>query len=801
MKKTLSILSLLLCSTLAIAQVKIADGITNGTVASAVSGSTVTLTATPADGYYLKDINAVKTADPSAAARTRAGSIDIPVLGAYELTKTSASADRSVEATFTLTLGEGLGAYVTATFEARTEIGAGDVTLSATAFTYNGSDQKPAVTLTGLTSGTGYTVAYDGTAWTDAGSYTLTVTGIDAWKGSVAKTWTIEPKEVGLSWSNVSMAYSGSAKTPTAKVTGTVNDDEIGVTVSGAQTNIGTYTATATALTGAKAANYKLPAANTCEFTISENAIEGIEVTGYTGTYDGAAHGISVTAPEGTTVKYGTTAGTYDLTASPTYTNVGTATVYYEVSQIGSASVTGSAQVAISQKTLTVVAADQTKVYGERDPALTCTVDGLVEGESLTGALTRKAGENVGTYAITQGTLAAGDNYSVAFTAATLTISQRKLTVTANAKTITYGDAPANDGVTYSGFAGTDDESSLDGTLAYDYSYVQYGQVGNSYTITPKGLTSTNYAITFVAGTQTVEPKEVSLSWSNVMLAYTGSPRLPTVKVTGMVNGDEIGVEVDGAQTDTGDYTATATALTGAKAGNYKLPAANTCAFTISDTAIEGIEVTGYTGTYDGAAHGISVTAPEGATVKYGTAAGTYDLTASPTYTDAGTATVYYEVSQANHTAFTGSAKVVISQKTLTVTADAKSKVVGEKDPALTYSVTGLVGSDALTGALTRAEGEDVGEYAITQGTLAASDNYTITFVAGTLTIKEDTSGGANGDANGDGLVNAADLVEMVNAMNGQASDKFILKNADMDGDKVITTADIDAVRKLIMSK
>ena len=57
------------------------------------------------------------------------------------------------------------------------------------------------------------------------------------------------------------------------------------------------------------------------------------------------------------------------------------------------------------------------------------------------------------------------------------------------------------------------------------------------------------------------------------------------------------------------------------------------------------------------------------------------------------------------------------------------------------------------------------------------------------------------GDANGDWSVDAADLVEMVNAMNGEPSDWFILKNADMDGDNVITKSDIDAVRKLIMGE
>ena len=61
------------------------------------------------------------------------------------------------------------------------------------------------------------------------------------------------------------------------------------------------------------------------------------------------------------------------------------------------------------------------------------------------------------------------------------------------------------------------------------------------------------------------------------------------------------------------------------------------------------VTATGYTGTYDGAAHGITVNAPAGATVKYGTAAtALYTLDASPTYTNAGTYTVYYQVTRAN---------------------------------------------------------------------------------------------------------------------------------------------------------
>lgn len=147
----------------------------------------------------------------------------------------------------------------------------------------------------------------------------------------------------------------------------------------------------------------------------------------------------------------------------------------------------------------------------------------------------------------------------------------------------------------------------------------------------------------------------------------------------------------------------------------------------------------GYEGVYDGAAHGItvSVTVPDsGYEVKYGTAEGQYTLDGSPTYTDAGAYTVYYRVTAKGCFAGTGSATVNIARAPLTVTADAKSKVETEADPALTYTVTGLIGGDGLTGVLSRAAGELPGTYAITQGTLAASANYALTFTGAALTIR-----------------------------------------------------------------
>lgn len=50
------------------------------------------------------------------------------------------------------------------------------------------------------------------------------------------------------------------------------------------------------------------------------------------------------------------------------------------------------------------------------------------------------------------------------------------------------------------------------------------------------------------------------------------------------------------------------------------------------------------------------------------------------------------------------------------------------------------------------------------------------------------------GDANGDGLVNAADIVEVVNAINGKESANFKHSNADMNKNGIIDKTDIDMI-------
>ena len=82
---------------------------------------------------------------------------------------------------------------------------------------------------------------------------------------------------------------------------------------------------------------------------------------------------------------------------------------------------------------------------------------------------------------------------------------------------------------------------------------------------------------------------------------------------------------------------------------------------------------------------------------------------------------------------------LTVTQRALTVTADAKSRAYGDANPALTYQVggSGLVNGDTLSGALATSAttASNVGTYGIEQGTLAASGNYALNYTSTNLTV------------------------------------------------------------------
>ena len=99
--------------------------------------------------------------------------------------------------------------------------------------------------------------------------------------------------------------------------------------------------------------------------------------------------------------------------------------------------------------------------------------------------------------------------------------------------------------------------------------------------------------------------------------------------------------------------------------------------------------------------------------------------------------TVTGDAVQGNYNVTYVDGTLVIVRAPVVVTANNQSKQYGEYDPELTVTVTGLQNNDAesvIDYQVTRAAGENVGEYAITPSGDAEQGNYSVTYVPGTLT-------------------------------------------------------------------
>ena len=86
----------------------------------------------------------------------------------------------------------------------------------------------------------------------------------------MSATVTVVAKEIGLKWENLKFTYDGGSHVPTATATGLVGNDTCKVTVYGAQTEVGVYTATAVSVDNA---DYKLPGSVTVSFEIEAASV------------------------------------------------------------------------------------------------------------------------------------------------------------------------------------------------------------------------------------------------------------------------------------------------------------------------------------------------------------------------------------------------------------------------------------------------------------------------------------------------------------------------------------------------
>jgi hypothetical protein len=161
----------------------------------------------------------------------------------------------------------------------------------------------------------------------------------------------------------------------------------------------------------------------------------------------------------------------------------------------------------ITPAPLAVSANAQTKFYGDSDPPLTYKATGFQGTDSassvLTGALARVSGENVGSYAISQGNLTANANYTINFTGNNLTISPATLYVTASPATKIFGQPDPPLGYTATGFKFSDSAASvLSGMLAR---LPGETVAGSPYAISQGSLAANaNYTISFTGSILTI---------------------------------------------------------------------------------------------------------------------------------------------------------------------------------------------------------------------------------------------------------------------------------------------------------
>lgn len=593
--------------------------ITAGTV-SATGNVTVTLTVTPASGYFtrLEQIHVQKTVDGSSA-KLRGG---VPSI-ADPLDVTAVSVDGAGKGTYQFTLPDGYGAYVEATFSRG--VAATDGVYYGSLSEALGAIGTAAAEVQMLANADESTLVYQNA---NDGSITFDLNGKTVKMGEFHTMSSLTIKNGMLTCQYIDNANGGNNNTllfDNCTVTCTGTGDTYDNSLQWLAQHIVLQNGAKVTLQNGAYIGY---GDDSFTFTVADNASQMQLTNCVLGGYnpEHVAEELNHYTPNGTPVVVdGDTKNTVLLKRYP-------------------ASATVSSVTGLTYDGVAKALASAGTVYGGTGINYSLTSTG-------TFTATIPTGTGAGTYTVYYKPIPDAYHSDGEVKSVSTTIGKAALTVTAKPQTITYGEAPANDGVTYSGFVNNDNEAALGGTLAYAYNYAQYGNVGNAYTITPSGLTSDNYTITYAAGTLTVVAKEVGLTWSKASFTYNGKKQSPVATAMGLVNGDVVDVTVTGAQKNAGRYTATAAALTGEKAANYVLPAAVTRSFVISKADAQVVAPTPLELTCtDEAQELVEAGSAEGGELQYSLDGENYS-TDIPVGTEAGTYTVYYRVvGDENHT-------------------------------------------------------------------------------------------------------------------------------------------------------
>src|SRR6185312_13471063 len=162
----------------------------------------------------------------------------------------------------------------------------------------------------------------------------------------------------------------------------------------------------------------------------------------------------------------------------------------------------------VTRAPLTITANDQSRPYGSNNLPLTLSYLGFVNGETSANLTTQatpttvaNARSRVGTYPITVNG-AASNNYTIAYVAGTLTVTQVPLIVTVNNASKNYGAVLPFLSASYSGFQNGDTPGNFATQPTFSTTATAASPVG-TYPITASGIVAPNYVISYVAGTLT----------------------------------------------------------------------------------------------------------------------------------------------------------------------------------------------------------------------------------------------------------------------------------------------------------
>ncbi len=418
---------------------------------------------------------------------------------------------------------------------------------------------------------------------------------------------------------------------------------------------------------------------------------------------------VSVTAPSsGYTIKYGTSAGTYNMTSAPTLTNVGTTTVYYQVTATGYQPKTGYYTCKMNTKSITVTAGTKTLTYNGSTPtngtAQSCANVSVTMPTSGSGA-TIKYGTSAGTYnmssAPTLTTVGSttvhyqvtANNFTTKTGSYTCTMNSKAMTVSAQNKSLTYNGSAQSCGGTVSVTVPSSDANITYSTTSsgtYSATAPTMTNVSESpktiyYKVTASNFTTKtgSYTCTMdkAACTMTISPTSGSTAYPNTKTFTVnnakGTVGNPSSSAPSVATASISGTTVTITPASTGTTTIS---VTDPGNSNY-----NGCTKSYSLTVNAGtitVSAPKNSKTYDGNALTCSVssTTPSGTTVKYKTSEGGTYASTVPTITNAGKITVYYQASKSNYTTKTGSFECEVTRAPGSISAIA--------DQTLTYPTT-----------------------------------------------------------------------------------------------------------------